>query len=462
MRGSPCQVRPRFMFLALLSLAFVLLCAPSALADESSGSDIEDTANSLDLNVLSMGLNILIAGTFIWLIFKDKENHLQNRMTLVVLGLLFLGNAFIFTFQSIVESGFGGLSEDFAGALSLTAAALNIYTAFLFPLLFMLFPSPIFTQRKHFIGAVISLVALFFFLLVAYAFGIISFLILTIIFNIVGISGFLIPVRWYLLYRDSDIAYERNHAVGAGLIGIAILVSQGMTSWISLLVYGGESHIYGFSTGANTQIGDVGVSWEVIIGHLRSVVPIMLLLYIVYKELVISTEKRSVALRSLSLIILFIGLMNAVVVGFIEDENVRNLWDFFVIQGSFGLVRPLIVVFIVLKFDLFDMRKDELRRVARLVALLLVSVWVAMVFEILQAFLPVPQLLSAAFIGVVLAFAVGWEDRFFENIATVSDEAQLMQVNGPFDEDDPARFMSLGALIMMFCLLLGFLVGGTV
>ncbi|MDA7464083.1 hypothetical protein N9M68_01955 [Candidatus Poseidonia alphae] len=64
MRGSPCQVRPRFMFLALLSLVFVLLCAPSALADESSGSDIEDTANSLDLNVLSMGLNILIPGTF--------------------------------------------------------------------------------------------------------------------------------------------------------------------------------------------------------------------------------------------------------------------------------------------------------------------------------------------------------------------------------------------------------------
>lgn len=54
MQGSPCQVRPRFMFLALLSLAFVLLCAPSGLADESSGSDIEDTANSLDLNVLSM------------------------------------------------------------------------------------------------------------------------------------------------------------------------------------------------------------------------------------------------------------------------------------------------------------------------------------------------------------------------------------------------------------------------
>jgi len=191
-------------------------------------------------------------------------------------------------------------------------------------------------------------------------------------------------------------------------------------------------------------------------------VPIMLLLYIVYKELVLPKEKRSVALRSVALIILFIGLLNALVVGFINDEEIQSLWDFFVIQGSFGLVRPLIVVFIILKFDLFDMRKDELRRVARLVALLLVSVWVAMVFEILQAFLPVPQLLSAALIGVVLAFAVGWEDRFFEHIAAVSDDPQLMQISAPFDEDDPARFMSLGALIMMFCLLLGFIVGGSV
>jgi hypothetical protein len=461
MQGSRYLTRLRFFAVVVVGLASLLAFTPNALAEES-GSDIRDTANSLDLNVLSMGLNILIAGTFIWLIFRDKENHIQNRMTLVALGLLFLGNSFIFTFQSIVESGFGGLSDDFSGALSLTASALNIFTAFLFPIIFMLFPSPIFTQRKHFIGVVIFLIATFFVLLIGFAFGIISFLVLTIIFNIIGVVGFLIPVRWYLLYRDSDDAFERNHAIGAGLIGAAILVSQGMTSWTSLLVYGGESHIYGFGSGANTQIGEVGVAWEVVVGHLRSVVPIMLLLYIVYKELVLPKEKRSVALRSVALIILFIGLLNALVVGFINDEEIQSLWDFFVIQGSFGLVRPLIVVFIILKFDLFDMRKDELRRVARLVALLLVSVWVAMVFEILQAFLPVPQLLSAALIGVVLAFAVGWEDRFFEHIAAVSDDPQLMQISAPFDEDDPARFMSLGALIMMFCLLLGFIVGGSV
>ena len=152
----------------------------------------------------------------------------------------------------------------------------------------------------------------------------------------------------------------------------------------------------------------------------------MFLLYMVYKEVVVPKNYVSKPLRFVVIAVFFVGMLNALVNGLVDDPNLSSLWEFFAIRGTYGLVRPLIMVYLLLKFNLIDMRNADVRKVARLVALVLISVWVAMVFEIFQAFLPIPQLLSAAIIGVVLAFLIGWEDRMFENVAKVSDDTQLM------------------------------------
>ena len=106
------------------------------------------------------------------------------------------------------------------------------------------------------------------------------------------------------------------------------------------------------------------------------------------------------------------------------------------------------------------MGNSEVRKVARLVALVLISVWVAMVFEIFQAFLPIPQLLSAAIIGVVLAFLIGWEDRMFENVAKDSEDSQLHIIGEFVEPDDVSRFITMGLITMIIGCFLAFVKTG--
>ena len=120
-----------------------------------------------------------------------------------------------------------------------------------------------------------------------------------------------------------------------------------------------------------------------------------------------------------------IGFLNMLVQLILEDGEFQELWDYFVIEGSFGLLRPLIVIMIALRFNLFELSNEHIRERVRILALLIITVWASGLFEIVQAFVPMPQLLSAALIGVALAFAIGWEDRVFEGLMDDSISRQV-------------------------------------
>lgn len=447
-KASQGFVRTTVILLALCVL-------PIARAEEG----IQEAAKTLDLVILSMGLNILIAGTLLWFTLKHRDNYPQNRLFLSVIALLFLANGVHFASESLVQLKGSTLSEQSIVFLSNVVSAMDFYTALTFPLIFILFPSPLFTQRKHMIAAGVTAAAIYLLFLTFIVFAIVPIMVVIVVLNVLMILTFLIPIRWYLLYRDSPILYERNHAIAAGLLGVGILVSQGMFAWSSIFIYGGESLVAGISGQVAASSGGE-VSWALVFSHARTIGPMMFLLYMVYKEVVVPKNYVSKPLRFVVIAVFFVGMLNALVNGLVDDPNLSSLWEFFAIRGTYGLVRPLIMVYLLLKFNLIDMRNADVRKVARLVALVLISVWVAMVFEIFQAFLPIPQLLSAAIIGVVLAFLIGWEDRMFENVAKVSDDTQLMIVDEFIEPDDVSRFITVGLLTMVLGCFLSFINSG--
>jgi hypothetical protein len=142
------------------------------------------------------------------------------------------------------------------------------------------------------------------------------------------------------------------------------------------------------------------------------------------------------------------------------DGDFRPLWDYFAVTGMFGLVRPLLLIYIALRFNLFDINNPSIRGKIRIIALLLVTVWTSSFFEIIQAFIPLPQLLSAALIGVVLAFAIGWEEKIFDGLASGGETQMLLSDDDFFEKDDLFRsvMIVLGAVIFYLCL--GFIAGG--
>ena len=446
---------PKLVRVAILFSALIFL--PVARAEEG----VKETADTLDLVILSMGLNILIAAALLWFITKHKDNFVQNRLFLSIIALLFLANGLLFAAESLVQLKGDSLSNHFVVFLSMLTISMDFYTAMLFPIIFVLFPSPIFTQRKHVIAFGVLVAATYLVLLTIGIFELLPMAGIIFLSNIIMLPAFLIPIRWYLLYRDSPSQIERNHAVAAAMLGIGILISQGMFSWPSLFIFGGETLVGGL-TGLTSANVSGTVSWTVVFNHSRFIMTSMFLLYIVFKELTVSKDIVSPPLRLVALTVFFVGIANAMVRGLVDDPLLSALWEFFAIRGTYGLVRPLIIVYLLLKFNLINMGNPEVRRVARLVALVLISVWVAMVFEIFQAFLPIPQLLSAAIIGVVLAFLIGWEDRVFEDVARESEDSQLSIIDEFVEQDDVSRFIALGLLTMIIGCFLAFVISGMI
>ena len=142
------------------------------------------------------------------------------------------------------------------------------------------------------------------------------------------------------------------------------------------------------------------------------------------------------------------------------NSEFRLLWDYFAIAGTFGLIRPVLFVYLAIKFNLVDLSEKTIRNKVRLIAVLLATVWTSSLFEIIQAFLPVPQILSAAMIGVILAFGLGWEQKIFDGIATISEDEYLSGPEGIFEEADLFRIAMVTVVYTLLIAMFGLMQKG--
>ena len=199
-----------------------------------------------ELFVLSMGLAALLGGSFMWLSLKGKESKLSLRITLLQLGLLFSVNCLIFTLYVIQSSSLSDkFSVELLNALEGASSTLNLFTVVQISVILLIFPAPIFISRKK---LALSFVVL------------LSIPIIVMLFNsfvadnwftsgwvmtqgiLIGLVA-LVPLRWYLLHRDSDDVKLRNQAIAAALMLLA-LYGGNMTKWPIILNLGGTDLMF--------------------------------------------------------------------------------------------------------------------------------------------------------------------------------------------------------------------------
>ena len=418
----------------------------------------------LELHVLSFGLAALMASSFIWLAFKSSKTPLTLRMALLHLGLLFLVNLFIFTTYIITEiPDFFGASEATVAALKGCSNLLNVLTILQIGFIFTIFPSPIFSNRKTTFGIGIFLVIILVivFLIVTWlSLSIYSgyFVWLLVALTINGFGSFFM-VRWYLLYRSSEDQILRNQAIAAPLLMLGLLGGNTI-KWPSLLLLGGPEL---FFQGTYLALGDGLPLFVLLMNSTAIIMPVCALVVVLAKESTIQSELRDRSLLFTSVAFMLFGFLNLLILSLADsDGDFRSLWDYFAVIGMFGLVRPLILIYVALRFNLFDINNPQIRGKVRIIALLLVTVWTSSFFEIIQAFIPLPQLLSAALIGVVLAFAIGWEEKIFEGLASGGKKQMLLSEDDYFEKDDLFRSVMIifGAVILYLCL--GFISGSEI
>ncbi len=409
--------------------------------------------STTELVILSLGLSGLIGGSFLWFTFRDKNTNIVSRMNLLIMSLLFLINFTIFalyTFKNL--SSFEGADE----IIDPMFRYLNMASFLQFGLLFLLFPSPIFTERKPILIAMCSLPVISFSMILFARLFFEHWETTAFLFQQALFSGLfsLIAIRWYILHRTSDSLVKRNHAIAAVLLMFG-LVGATLTRWpVIFSLGGGDLYTEGF--GGFTLLAFTTSAPLFLVHHSLELIPILGLFLVLITEIMVPKEKRDKVVLSLSLFFFIFGLVNVMVVKFIDvNVDFRVLWLHFAASGTFGLIRPVLFVYLAIKFNLVDLNQEAIRKKVRLIAILLTTVWASSLFEIIQAFLPVPQILSAAIIGVILSFGIGWEQKIFDGIATISDDDYLSGPKDIFEESDLFRVAMATVVFTLLLVLFG-------
>ena len=105
-----------------------------------------------------------------------------------------------------------------------------------------------------------------------------------------------------------------------------------------------------------------------------------------------------------------------------RDIDVLQIWSIFTSQLHFTIARPIIAMYILLKFGLFDIN-EETKPMAKMMSIILIVVATSAILELVQAVIPINQMISAALLGIIIAFGIGWEEKSFNNL--VSNQAHL-------------------------------------
>ncbi|MDE0556915.1 MAG: hypothetical protein OSB30_00400 [Candidatus Poseidoniaceae archaeon] len=421
------------------------------------------TGSVEELIILSFGLSALMGVAFLWLSLKDEKTSNTLRVGLMQMGLLFMVNSLIFIIYYLrADTDLFGFSPEVTKYLLSISSVLNLFTMIQIGILFTVFPIPIMAERKNTIRLGSMLVAMMCvsLLLSNYKFGGNTGIYLA--YNIgavtaIGISA-LVTARWYLLYRTDDDPKYRNVAISSAFLFFAFIGSSIML-WPYTLFFDRRE----LFTGSFLEGGMLSETLVHLMLVLNGPLVTITLFAIVIKEGITNRDKRDYTVIGLALAYLLFGLANYLVQLLVPvDGEFASLWNYFVVTGTFGLIRPLILIIVALRFNLFDLTNEKVRKRTRVIALLIITVWASAFFEIIQAFIPMPQLLSAALIGVFLAFAIGWEDRIFENLADRADEKILPVSEGYFEDEDPYRLMMLTFAVVVLTFGLGILVGGNI
>jgi hypothetical protein len=97
------------------------------------------------------------------------------------------------------------------------------------------------------------------------------------------------------------------------------------------------------------------------------------------------------------------------------SQTVQELWKTFTTQMHFTILRSLMAMYIMLKYGFFDIN-DETKPLAKLMAIILIVVATSAVLELVQSVIPINQMLTAALLGIIIAFGIGWEEKSFDTL----------------------------------------------
>lgn len=413
---------------------------------------------------------------------RSKGTSTNNRIVGCVLGwiLVFLGLSYIMT--SVLEFRYGALSDFSAvnrdkvgGTFAFTAKNLLLSSAYmLMVLLPFFFPFRLINRDWD-----------IWFLLAGVCVASAAFTAMHLmtdfqhfqIENFLFIPGYVILISMYIRFiitevRDSD-ARLRKISVVVGLLLMGIH-GETMTYWLSQVLSINDLFFQRQSIQNGLSIS--GAAWGGINTRLTLGATAMLVLFAgeTWRSLKVGLSSFGVLTFVMFIIGFIAGLADVAVLDVVRScyetqceafPAAYSIWYDFTSEALVYLYTPILFMFILLHYDIVDTKRDENRWLIRIIVILMLLIVSSTILELIQSFLPIPDMISSAALAIVVGIFIGWEERIVNSL--IDDSASIQETVPDFalpelDHDlaSPRMFNLVFGGVTVFILIVSLLFTG--
>ena len=145
-------------------------------------------------------------------------------------------------------------------------------------------------------------------------------------------------------------------------------------------------------------------------------------------------RKGSSLLSSISHIFLMIGIISFFVnLSVLDDidkcvyDVCQGLPDSWIIYNTFTnnlayfLVQPLIIMYVLLNYSLLDTKTDKNGTLARTMVILMVVIVSSTITEMIQAIVPIGDMITSGIMALGIAAAIGWEEKIMKRLLSFQE-----------------------------------------
>ena len=406
---------------------------------------------------------LLLSIVSLILLNRSKERVWMDLMVGQILGLSLLVQGLAYTAHSIIEAFKGeGVDLEF---FIFGRNSLFIISGYLAATIPLLFPYPILQKSssiKYVLSGilVLSLLTAVYMMMTDYRyFG---------ITDIIFVIPFILLVSVYFRFLTEEIRNDdltaRRMSFAAGLVLIG-LFGREMTWWLAQLISINDEFIGRFAI----QMGEVAYSYTPswIGNNMVATIGSMSIVILSVGEIWRAASKGINGFLVVVLLIFAVGtisgiadyavldIVNSCMNTVCEDyPQTYDIWYNFTTNALIYLFTPLIAMYIIINFDIVDSRSKENSWMTRIIVILMLLIVSSSMIELLQSFLPVPQMVSSAILAMVVAIFIGWEERIMLRLVEQGESIStklisLNELNVPDMENADLQLFSKAVGVMV-------------
>ena len=116
-----------------------------------------------------------------------------------------------------------------------------------------------------------------------------------------------------------------------------------------------------------------------------------------------------------------------------EFPEAFNFWYEFTSNSLLFLYTPILFMYVILNYNIVETKSGENRWLTRIIVVMMLLIVSSVILELVQSFLPIPELVSAAILAIIVAVFIGWEEKIVDRLI---DSAQSVTAGLPIPQED--------------------------